>query len=148
LTTTDGNTVQFTIQSNSQSSGFKAGSVANFYNVAGTFDGQSILFSCIGFYTANSQFLQNGIDVGIGDPKAPYTMFFGTGNNPVFSDNANSIQLFALPPGAGSNGYSFTPWQHYLNYEAIIHVREPGSLALLAIGALAVFLGFRRKLLA
>jgi hypothetical protein len=92
LTTTDGNTVQFTIQNNSQSSGFKAGSVANFYNAAATFDGQSI-FLVHRLLHRNSQFLQNGIDVGIDDPKSAFTMSFGTGNNPVFNGNANSIQL-------------------------------------------------------
>jgi hypothetical protein len=146
LTTSDGNNLQFTIQNNSKANGYIAGTLANFYNIAGTFDGQRVLFSCIGFYDAfypgSNPFLQDGIAVNIGTALSPYIMFFGTGNNPVFGGTANSVQLFSLPDESVTSRSS--PPYSYAAYRASTQVPEPGLLSLLSLGAL-LLLGFRRK---
>jgi hypothetical protein len=146
LTTTNGNTVQFTLPANSEPSAFSSGAnLANFYNVSGTFDGQSIVFECIGFYNGgNNPFLQSGIAVGIGNPHDLYAMFFGSGSAPIFSGDASSVQLLSLTDETVTAHYIYTPWSNYMNYLATSNVPEPGSLLLLSLGVIAL-LGFRSK---
>lgn len=154
LTTANGNTVQFTLPNNSKPSGSEPGRLVGFYDVQGTFNGRATVFT-VEFFTGSNQFLQNGVDVSIGDPRAPYTMFFGTGKNPVFSGDANSVELFGLDSTEVSTQYIFTPWQNYLNYVgdplqfsgSATTIPEPGALALLCLG-MVFLLGFRRKLMA
>ncbi len=147
LTTTSGNIAQFSIPDNSKPSAFAPGIVANFYDVAGTFNGDSVVFSCIGFYDGPNPFKQDGIIATIGSPWTPYTMFFGSGNNPMYSGDANSVQLSTLSNESVSAQYVFTPWSNYVNYLASTKVPEPSPLLMLGLGVVAL-VGFRRKLTA
>jgi len=143
LTTHNGNTAEFTLPTNSMPSAFAPdGTLANFYNVAGTLNGQNVVFDCISFFDgSNTPFLQSGIDIGYGSPVDFYGMFFGSGSNPTFSGNANSVELFSLTNQTVTFQYSYAIGSTYVSYLA---VPEPGSLVLLALGVVAV-LGFRRR---
>jgi hypothetical protein len=61
---------------------------------------------------------------------------------PFSAENASSVQLFTLTNETLSIQHTFTPWQNYLNYQASTHVPEPGSLALVSLGAIALSLGY------